>query len=243
MTLLLAGSALYAQKTPYSRSSEPLVLDQKTVIPTKTLEPGSYSIRVVDQFADRFIIEVEDAKETPLATFIGLYSPDFDSSMSSRQHGPLYWSNAPKGSKAIRAFGFRNGNTLEFVYPKEQAVKLAQLNANSVPAIDPASEGRKPDPKLSPEDREVVTLWLLKATRVGPKNETPAIEAKRFVPSPAGPPTTAPVQVASATPPLPPVPKQTRTVPVQIAKAELSEAPRIHARSACRKPRATCRLC
>ena len=228
-TLLVSGTLLQAQKPSYIHSSEPLILDQKTVLPTRTLDPGTYSIRVVDQFTDRFILQVDDANETPLATFIGLYSPDFDSSAASRQRGPLFWNNAPKGSKAIRAYGFRNGNTLEFVYPKEQAVALAQLNTNSVPAIDPASENRKPDPKLSPEDREVVTLWLLKATRVGPKNETPAIEAKRYVAPPTRP-EAAPIQTAAATPPPQPRPKQARPAAVQIAKADPSEAPRIHVR-------------
>ena len=227
--LLITGSSLQAQKPTYIHSSEPLILDQKTVVPTRTLDPGTYSIRIVDQFTDRFILQVEDAKETPLATFIGLYSPDFDASQGSNQHGPLFWSNAPKGSKAMRAYGFHNGNTLEFVYPKEQAVALAQLNINSVPAIDPASENRKPDPKLSPEDRQVVTLWLLKATRVGPKNDTPAIEAKRYL-APSVKPNPAPVQMAAATPPPPLRPQQSRPAPVQVAKADAQEAPHIHAK-------------
>ena len=227
--LLVTGLSLQAQRPSYSHSSEPLILDQKTVIPTRTLGPGTYSIRVLDQFTDRFILQVEDANQTPLATFIGLYSPDFDSSQASRQHGPLFWSNSPKGSQAMRAYGFHNGNMLEFVYPKEQAVALAQLNTNSVPAIDPASENRKPDPKLSPEDREVVTLWLLKSTRVGQKNETPAIEAKRYV-APSVKPQAATVQMAAATPPPSPQLKQARSAPVQIAKADPVVAPRIHAK-------------
>ena len=255
--LLLAGLTARAQKAPYSRSSEPLILDQKTVIPSKTLDPGTYSIRIVDQFSDRFILQVEDEKGTAISTFIGLYNPDFNASIASSQHGPVFWPAAPKGSKAIRAFGFHNGNTLEFAYPKEQAVTLAKLNTNSVPAIDPESEGRKPDPKLSPEDRQVVTLWLLKATRVGAKQETPAIEAKRY----AAPvqPAPAQVQVATAPTPIPlpakqvhPVPvkqvqpapakqarqspvkqaktvpvQQTKSAPVQVAKLEPDDAPRI----------------
>ena len=227
--LLVAGSSLHAQKA-YLRSSEPLTLEEKTVIPGKTLDPGSYSIRIFDQFSDRFILQVDDSKGATLSTFIGLYSSEFDTSLGRSQRGPIFWSSAPKGAKAMRAFAFRNGNTLDFAYPKAQAVTLAKLNTSSVPAIDPESEGRKPDPKLSLEDRQVVTLWELKATHVGPKNETPAIEAKRYT-APIQP-SAAPVQVAtSAPPPVRVVPspapavKQSRPAPVQVAK--LDAPPRV----------------
>ena len=224
--LLVAGPSLHAQKT-YLRSSEPMILDQKTVIPGKTLDAGSYSIRILDQFSDRFILQVEDSGGTTLSTFIGLYSSDFDTSPGRSQRGPIFWTNSPKGAKAMRAYAFRNGNTLDFAYPKGQAVTLAKLNTSSVPAIDPESEGRKPDPKLSLEDRQVVTLWELKATHVGPKDQTPAIEAKRYT-APLQP-NAAPVQVAASTPrPTPPaVPqtKQNRPEPMQVAK--LDAPPRV----------------
>jgi hypothetical protein len=63
---------------------------------------------------------------------------------------------------------------------------------------------------------------MLSATRVGPKNETPAIEAKRFVPPAEG------VETANAgtASPAPPQARQDRPAPVQIAKAEAP--PRIH---------------
>ena len=224
--LLVAGLSLHAQKT-YLRSSEPLILDQKTVIPGKTLDPGTYSIRILDQFTDRFILQVEDSNGTTLSTFIGLYTSDFDTSLGRSQRGPIFWASAPKGAKAIRAFAFRNGNTLDFAYPKAEAVTLAKLNTNSVPAIDPESEGRKPDPKLSLEDRQVVTLWELKATHVGPKDQTPAIEAKRYT-APLQQ-NTAPSQVADSSPrPTPPiVPQARQNLPEPVKVAKLDIPPRV----------------
>jgi len=224
--------AARAEGPSYAEISAPLSLDQKTAIPGKVLDPGDYSIRIVDRFKDRFILQVENADGKTLSTFIGLHNPDFDPFVILRHQGPIFWTAAPRGEKAIRGFSFPNGNTLELVYPKAEAVTLAKLNTNSVPAIDPESEGRKPDPKLTPEDREVVTLWMLTATRVGPKNETPAIEAKRFVapteaadasvqPAAGAPPTAQPSRAGS------PAGRPAR--PVQIAKADPSEAPRIHA--------------
>ena len=175
-----------AQKPDYVLVSARMDLNSKTTVPGHVLNPGNYSIRILDHLNDRYILRVDDSSGRTLATFIGLHNPEFDPSVALHHQGPILWTTAPKGSAAIRGFSFPGGNTLEFVYPKAEAVALAKLNAYSVPAIDPESEGRKPDPNLTPEDREVVTLWMLSETRVGPKNETPAIEAKRFV-APAEP--------------------------------------------------------
>ena len=58
---------------------------------------------------------------------------------------------------------------LEFVYPKGDAVAIAKSNNAKVPAIDPVSEGRPEELKgLSKTDLELVTLWLLSSTQVGP---------------------------------------------------------------------------
>jgi hypothetical protein len=203
-SLTLASELCYthisaAQKPSYVLVSAPLQLAARTTVPGHVLDRGNYSIRIVDHLKDRYILRVEDSKGKELATFIGLQSPELGPSTGLQHQGPILWTSAPKGSAAIRGFSFPGGTTLEFVYPKDEAVALAKLNTYSVPAIDPESEGRKPDPKLTPEDREVVTLWMLEATRVGPKNETPAIEAKRFVaPSQPTDPTT---QIARNEPP------------------------------------------
>jgi LPXTG-motif cell wall-anchored protein len=199
VSILHASAAPAVGENPaYILVSAPLFIDAKTAVPGHTLEPGTYSIRIVDHLKDRYILRVDNDEGKALATFIGLHNPEFDPFVALHHQGPILWTGAPKGAAAMRGFAFPNGNTLEFVYPKGEAVALAKLNSNSVPAIDPESEGRKPDPKLSPEDREVVTLWMLTATRVGQKEETPAIEAKRFV---APPEQSATTQIARSEPP------------------------------------------
>jgi hypothetical protein len=70
---------------------------------------------------------------------------------------------------------------LEFVYPKEEAVAIAKSNQAKVPAVDPASEGRPLTIKgLSKSDLELVTLWLLSATHVGPEDSSGGIQAERY---------------------------------------------------------------
>lgn len=182
--------ALAQSETPtYVLVSAPFFVDKPTEIPGHTLKPGSYSIRILDNLKDRYILRVDDTEGKPLATFIGLRNPEFEPFTALHQQGAIFWTSSPRGSTAVRGFSFPNGNTLEFAYPKDEAVALAKLNSYSVPAIDPESEGRKPDPNLTPEDREIVTLWMLKATRVGSGEEAqPAIEARRFEAEPAPPP-------------------------------------------------------
>jgi hypothetical protein len=70
---------------------------------------------------------------------------------------------------------------LEFVYPKADAVAIAKSNHAKVPAIDPVSEGRPPTIKgLSKSDLELVTLWLLSSTHVGPEDSSGGIQAERY---------------------------------------------------------------
>jgi hypothetical protein len=177
---LAATLALPAQSPSYVMVSSSFAVESPTQIPGKVLKPGSYTVEIVDHLHDRFILRVADTQGKEEAMFIGLKSPDFAAAVPANHPGPVFWPAAPRGQTALRGFSFANGTTLEFVYPKLEAVALAKLNPDSIPAIDPESEGRKPDPRLSKEDREVVTLWMLNSIRIGKDHETPAIEARRF---------------------------------------------------------------
>ena len=178
-TLLLAamtGCGVYAQSPGYDVHSL-FTTHTDTQIPGQNLKPGSYSIHIVDQLRDRYIVRVDDTRGNPVSTFIALRNPDFS---ASKTQGPVEWSNASGKKVALRGFVFPKNVTVEFVYPKSEAVELAKLNDSTVPAIDPQSEGRPLAFKLSEADRQVVTLWMLRPTRVGTGKGTPAIEAERF---------------------------------------------------------------
>ena len=151
--------------------------------------------------------------------------------MAHNQEGPIFWSHAPKGQAAVRGFSFSNGNTLEFVYPKLEAVTLAKLNIDTVPAIDPESEGRKPDQscprktvKWSPSGCFLRRALAPRTTHLLLRpNATWHLSIRRIRRKPP-----APVQVASAAPAPVVQPRRVRSAPVQIAKAEPAEAPRVH---------------
>lgn len=150
-------------------------IDSLTTVPGKILKPGSYTIRVVDHLSDRIVLRIEDPEGKTATTFLGLPA----SGMSGAGAGPVSWTNSPKGSHALRGFAFAGGSSVEFVYPKEEAVAIAKVNSSKVAAIDPASDNLPAHSNLSRDDMQMVTLWSLSSTRVGP-NDTPAIQAEHY---------------------------------------------------------------
>lgn len=174
---LLIGTSSLALADPPS-TPETFSVTSKTEVPGLTLKPGSYSIRVVDRLSDRIIVRVDSANGGSHTTFIGLQNPDIPKPSSP---GIVSWNGSGNNASYVRGWYFPSiSNVVEFVYPKAEAVKIAQKTDSKVPAIDPASEGRVSDKNLSKDDMELVTLWLLSSTRVGAGGGTPAIQAEKY---------------------------------------------------------------
>jgi len=171
--LIAAVPASASQDTTSAKFS----VSTETQVPGEILQPGSYSIRILDHLSDRLIVRIDNVKGANHPTFIGLPNPSLGKADRS---GVIRWESGPSGTSAARGFHFPNGTDIEFVYPKAEAVALAKLNSSGVPAIDPASEGRVVNNGLSKDDMEVVTLWTLSSTKVGPDDAAPAIKAVRY---------------------------------------------------------------
>lgn len=151
-----------------STEPEQFQVTQKTEVPNVTLQPGSYSIRVLDHLRDRVILQVSGNGRVE-TTFIAIPA----STMANAPVGPIPYSTGPKGQAALKGFAFPGGLAVEFVYPKNDAVSIATANDTRVMAIDPASEGRVAAPKLSQNDMQMITLWMLEPSRVGPNDTKP----------------------------------------------------------------------
>jgi hypothetical protein len=170
--------------------TEQFTVSQATMVPGTTLSPGTYTIHVMDHLQDRFVLRVEGGSDHSL--FLGVPSPALKAGAPS---GAVAYGIAPDGKSALRGFVFKSGHlSIEFVYPKNDAVALAKLNKNKVLAVDPVSEG-KPDniASLNKDERRMVSLWLLTPESVGGGGE-PKISANKYDP-----------QVASLTPQRSPV--------------------------------------
>ncbi len=94
--------------------------------------------------------------------------------------GQVLWHNQASGATYIRGWQFGNMPAfLQFVYPKNDAVAVAKANNAQVPAIDPESEGMKTTASLTKDESQMITLWLLTPTPVGP-NAPAGIEAHKL---------------------------------------------------------------
>jgi hypothetical protein len=176
VTIVLATTVLSAAPLSQSTSTQ-FNITGTTKIPGLTLEPGPYSIRIVNRLTDRLIIRIDSADGSAHSTFIGITNRDIHKPAAP---GIVTWSNPADGTAYLRGYYFSGTPAVtEFVYPKADAVAIANSNQMKVPAIDPASEGRIADPTLSPSDMQLVTLWLLSAERVSPSAPA-SIKAERY---------------------------------------------------------------
>ena len=151
-------------------------VSQLTAIPGKTLPPGRYTIHVVDHLSDRYVLRVEGGHGQVDTEFLGIPDPH----LASGRHGMVEWNTPANGAAYLRGWHFASLHTgLEFAYPKADAVAVAKANNAQVPAIDPASEGMPTSSALSKNQMQMISLWLLTPTTVGPS--APAgIAAKHY---------------------------------------------------------------
>lgn len=182
-------------------------VSETTEIPDGTLSPGKYTIRVADHLTDRMVVEIQGANGTRKELFLGVPAE------TSAATGPVLFTGS-KATKALRGFSFTGRTTINFVYPKNDAVALAKANGVAVVAVDPASEGMPASPELSADDRRMITLWMLTPTPVGPGDASAGIQAARYQAPPTPAVSDAPVQAEAPTP-APVVPPPAERAPVQ----------------------------
>lgn len=175
LVLPISGALTAAAAGPSAKFD----VSQPTMVPGTTLQPGNYSVEIVDHLQDRFVLRVEGAGGSPHTLFIGVPSKGLKANSS----GPVMWSSGPEGKSALKGFVFpRGGQSIEFVYPKDDAVALAKANSGAVLAVDPASEGKAPQlSNLSGDEMKMVTLWMLTPQAVtGAGSGEPSISASKY---------------------------------------------------------------
>jgi LPXTG-motif cell wall-anchored protein len=143
--------------------SSKFTTSEPTNIPGLTLHPGSYSIQVVDHLSERYVVRVEGPGGRSPYSFLALENSAIPKPAKA---GEVLWSNPAGGKQYVRGWLFPGtSSVLEFVYPKAEAVAIAKSNQ---------AKG------LSKSDLQLVTLWLLSATHVGPGDASGGIQAERY---------------------------------------------------------------
>jgi hypothetical protein len=150
-------------------------------IPGATLQPGPYTIRVVNRLSDRVILRIDSPSANLHSIFIGIPNKQIEKPSTT---GPVRWSSAASGAVYLKGWYFPGtSSVVEFVYPKADALAIASSNPSKVPAIDPASEGKVTDNTLSQSDMQLLTLWLLSVEQVQGTAQSPAVKAERYQPT------------------------------------------------------------
>ena len=211
----MPAAAYLAAPSDSSLLSEKFSVDGSTAVPGAVLKSGSYVIRVVDHMSDRSILRIEKEDGKVLSTFLAVPNRGLGGST-----GPIVWTGGSDKDKALRGYNFPGSFSVEFVYPKAEAVKIATSHSSAVEAIDPPSDNLASANKkeLSNDDMRIVTLWTLSPSRV---NGTTAIAAAKYKPTDNAPepPSTLvarnePPASPSAPPPPPaPAPRAARPAP------------------------------
>jgi hypothetical protein len=145
-------------------------------IPETLLAPGKYTFSLEDRLPDRAIVRVTEPSGAQH------YLLTVPSSQLARTKGLIYFSAAtvPQSLEGWQCPGCIR--PLEFVYPKDEAVKLTASTGKPILAFDPTYD-KLPD-NLSPEDRKVVTLWLLSPKRVTAEGRGEGLTAAKYATSP-----------------------------------------------------------
>lgn len=167
--------------------SQSVSFDKPVQIPEAVLQPGKYTIHLEDHLADRAIVRITESGGTDHYL---LTVPS--KSLAASAKGLIFFK-APTDTEVLHGWECaRCTRPLEFVYPKDEAVKLTASTGKPILAYDPSYD--KLPANLSAEDRKVVTLWLLAPKTVMPDGKGDGLTAAKY---------SSPKQVASASEALP----------------------------------------
>ena len=158
--LLFGGGFLFASESWRS----PLTLGEKTQIPGGELAPGKYMVRVLDTNTTRKVVQFMSEDETKVfATVMAV--PDYRVTVAPEGQF-IFFQRAEGMPQALKGWFYPvNNYGIEFVYPKVEAMPLAQTRHEEVLAAEKA----KPELKetvvaVTPEMKEVP--WKMPETTV-----------------------------------------------------------------------------
>src|SRR5207248_4281463 len=136
LRVLCCALAVAACAAPSARADESnkqtfLTFSGPVQVPGATLPAGTYMFKLADLQGNRHVVQVFDKDGTKLYTTI-LAIPD--QRLEPTDKPVVMFSETPAGSPAAVRAWFYPGNTIgdEFVYPKQQAIKIAKATHEPV---------------------------------------------------------------------------------------------------------------
>jgi hypothetical protein len=131
--------------------------NQPVEVPGKALPAGTYAFKVLDEAADRNVVQIFNKDMTRLYATV-LTVPDF----RSRPHDkPIikFSETAPGAPEAIKEWFYPADEYGQaFVYPKSRAMELAKASNQSVPAMPPELSGNISQPASNSKAPSVTAM-------------------------------------------------------------------------------------
>jgi LPXTG-motif cell wall-anchored protein len=179
--LLLLGTSPLAADVAWRT---PLTISEPTEIPGMVLEPGQYIVQVLNIKQTRFVVQFLSGDGSKnVTTVMGV--PNYRVTVTDGS--PFtYFQRSPGAPLALKDWFYVGNNFgIEFVYPKETAVRIAQASKETVYTA----------PSAKPETTETVVTV------------SPELKEEPLPPPPAPRPATVVAQAAPPPPPPAPAPK------------------------------------
>jgi hypothetical protein len=131
--IVLGGAFVTRTQAQTFNKRTKVTFSQAVAVPGTTLPAGTYTFTIPDTLGSRYIVQIWNADKTELITTI-LAIPNYrleptDETVIEFRERP---ADRPQAVKAWFYPGYAYG--IEFVYPKEQAIQLAQVEKEPVPA-------------------------------------------------------------------------------------------------------------
>jgi len=148
--ILLSGAiAVHVQAQNFNKLTK-VTFSQPVAIPGKVLPAGTYSFTILDTLGSRNIVQIWNEDKTQLITTV-LAIPNYR--LETPEQTIIQFAERPANRpQAVKAWfypGFNYG--IEFVYPKPEAVQIAQAANEVVPAetVEPTPSTLKTVPLIA----------------------------------------------------------------------------------------------
>jgi hypothetical protein len=111
-----------------------LTVNEAIQLPNATLQPGTYTLKLLDSQSDRHIVQVFDKDEKHLITTV-LAVPNYRLQPTGKSKF-AFWEVPAGQAPALRAWFYPGDNFgQEFVYPKNKSSQIAAAAKTSVPTM------------------------------------------------------------------------------------------------------------
>jgi len=180
-----------------------ITVSEAVQVPGKVLQPGRYVMRLLDSPSNRHVVQIFNEREDQLQTTV-LAIPNYRLRPTGKTE--FQWWETPAGQpKAMRAWFYPGDNFgQEFAYPKTEAMKIATVTNQQVPATYAQTEAELTTARVGTVDRAGTEMELdrktynrndgAQNTEVAQNRTTPRATESNI---PAATPRATPVEMAS----------------------------------------------